>query len=322
MTSSLTVNKNPAISYIRLLSTLMIIACHILQYFGNGLYTWFTVGVQVFFITSGFLYGGRKIEDPISFIYAQFKKILVPYWILVTLAFALHFVFGVQISLETFVRTYLCIGYSRGLEHLWFVPYILICYMLTPYINMLFDRIFVKNKKYFELKCFGIICLLFLIGFVFKGAELLPNRISCFALGVMIKYFVSSFDKKRQGTLCVFFTLSALVLCSVRIILEYKLGFSGPAMRMISAYAHMLLGAFIFFALYLALGKLKYRKYLSVCDKYSYYVYLAHQMFILGPLSLITHTGSVFVAILAIAVFTVLIERTTRFILGFCLKAR
>ena len=50
---------NGGISLIRFISTIMIVSCHFLQYFNLELAWWLNVGVQIFFIMSGFLYGNK-----------------------------------------------------------------------------------------------------------------------------------------------------------------------------------------------------------------------------------------------------------------------
>lgn len=51
------------ISFVRMISTLMIVSCHICQYFGHILAWWLNCGVQVFLFMSGFLYGGKRVEN-------------------------------------------------------------------------------------------------------------------------------------------------------------------------------------------------------------------------------------------------------------------
>lgn len=51
--------RNEAISFIRLLSLLMIIICHIMQFFNIELAWWFNFGVQIFLCISGFFMGRR-----------------------------------------------------------------------------------------------------------------------------------------------------------------------------------------------------------------------------------------------------------------------
>ena len=67
--------KNAAIEYIRVIGMVLILLCHFSQYYGSDLALWFNVGVQIFLIVSGFLYGSKEIEDPVAFIGKQFKKI-------------------------------------------------------------------------------------------------------------------------------------------------------------------------------------------------------------------------------------------------------
>ena len=55
---------------------LLIVACHYLQYYNNGLAWWLNVGVQVFFVISGYLYGIRDIDNPLAFL----KEFSLKYW--------------------------------------------------------------------------------------------------------------------------------------------------------------------------------------------------------------------------------------------------
>lgn len=55
---------------------LMIITCHFMQYMEMELAWWFNVGVQIFFVISGFLYGGKSIEKPLKFYVKALKKYL------------------------------------------------------------------------------------------------------------------------------------------------------------------------------------------------------------------------------------------------------
>ena len=68
------------ISLIRMISTVLIVTCHFMQYLDLELAWWFNVGVQIFFCVSGFLYGKKRITSPIEFICKNMKKILIPYF--------------------------------------------------------------------------------------------------------------------------------------------------------------------------------------------------------------------------------------------------
>lgn len=50
------------LSWLRLIATWSIVACHILKANGNHWDYIFNIGVQVFFLLSGYLYGHKFIE--------------------------------------------------------------------------------------------------------------------------------------------------------------------------------------------------------------------------------------------------------------------
>ena len=64
-------------SLIRLISTIFIVTCHIMQYNNFVLAWWFNVGVQIFLCMSGFLYGQKIIDNQIGF----YKKNIFKYTI-------------------------------------------------------------------------------------------------------------------------------------------------------------------------------------------------------------------------------------------------
>lgn len=53
--------RDYSISWIRLIATVSIIVCHVFQFYNNDLCAWFNVGVPLFFIISGYLYGSKSI---------------------------------------------------------------------------------------------------------------------------------------------------------------------------------------------------------------------------------------------------------------------
>lgn len=58
-----------------MIATIFIVACHFLQYYQNGLSQWLNVGVQIFFILSGVLYGNKELGEPASWLIRQYLKI-------------------------------------------------------------------------------------------------------------------------------------------------------------------------------------------------------------------------------------------------------
>ena len=180
------IKRDNAISFIRFVSMTMIVLCHFLQYFNLELAWWLNVGVQLFFTMSGFLYGEKEIDKPIEFFCKQFRKILIPYWCIIIIVSLLHKLLLPSVfSWGKLISALFCVGTIPGMEHLWFVQYILICYLLCPYL------LFLKNAI---MKCstehrIAIVLVLFLlfqyVGFTFNGYGMIPNRISCFLCGVI-----------------------------------------------------------------------------------------------------------------------------------------
>ena len=69
------------ISLARTVGVILIISCHVLQFYGNELAWWLNCGVQLFLGLSGFIYGQRKIDDDFGFIKKRFVRILKDYYI-------------------------------------------------------------------------------------------------------------------------------------------------------------------------------------------------------------------------------------------------
>ena len=78
----------------------------------------------------------------IKIIKKQLKKILIPYYVFLTIIVLVMFLFDREnINLMIFLKAILCVETIKGIEHLWFVGYILFCYLITPYLYI------IKNIK-------------------------------------------------------------------------------------------------------------------------------------------------------------------------------
>ena len=181
--------QSNSISYIRFVSMIMIILCHFFQFYGNELAWWFNIGVQIFFVISGFLYGNKDISDPHRFLKARFKKILIPYYIfLIPLIFVSLIFNSNQINVSLIIKSLFCVGTIAGAEHLWFVGYILFCYLITPYLYLFKKKIehFSVAKMFFC--CIAVIILSIILStildFFFSASMFL-----CYIIGFFIAIF-------------------------------------------------------------------------------------------------------------------------------------
>ena len=74
-----------SISCIRVVATLLIILCHVVQEYNNSILAMtgqiFNVGVIIFFFMSGFLYGDKEITNVGKWISNRFVRLMLPIYI-------------------------------------------------------------------------------------------------------------------------------------------------------------------------------------------------------------------------------------------------
>ena len=282
--------RNMAISAIRCVAMTGIILCHFFQYYGIELAWWFNVGVHMFLFMSGFLYGHKDISSPIDFIIKNFKKILVPYYCFLLPAIVMYFIFARSfISWNSVVFALLCNGTITGMEHLWFISYILFCYILTPYLSDLVKKLRGFSCYSFLAICFGLIVL----GFVWTRAFQSffgYNCIICYLLGYFASVFLHQYGENKFRVLSYVVIFVAIVANGVRIYYKYVLHTGFIGFGYFEMYAHVCLGAALVLGLFQMFSNVKENAVLSMVDKYSYYIYIVHQVFILGPFTLLLAT--------------------------------
>ena len=127
-----------SISWIRMMATIMIVLCHYLQAYSNGLAYFLMWGYRYSFLISGFLYGGKEITFSLDWLQRRFKKIAIRYFVVVLLvAFCYLALDKADFKVIELIKVLFFSGTLKGIEHLWFVPYIMFCYAITPYLQAL-----------------------------------------------------------------------------------------------------------------------------------------------------------------------------------------
>ena len=300
-------NPDERILFARAAAVGMIVACHMLQFYGNALAYWLNVGVEVFLIISGVLYGQREITAPFGWIRRQWKKVLVPYWV-----FCLAAVFAYAVFAEEYVTLYGCVGLILtcarfpGLGHLWFIPYILLLYLMTPLMQWTYDEYLAgrtdREIAVWLLLLTGVLWLLRYYGL----EDFAENRLVCYYGGYVLgrRYFRG----QQGGSVCQRIHLAsggtegrrrnpdlerwmnaaagmALVTAALRVFAQYHaLEAAIPYWSYILPFIHSLMGFGVFWALYLAAGwgGLGKKRCVRLADRYSFEIYLTHHIFILG----------------------------------------
>ena len=286
--------KDESISLIRLCAFCMIFTCHILQYWGQELAWWFNVGVQIFLCISGYLYGGKKINDPFIFIVRQFKKILLDYYIVIIPAIFLYSLFEPQmLNMRLIIGVLIAGATLPGGGHLWFIATILFCYLLTPVLSKMFD-IFTyhdENRSLLPLIFFCLcICLILCLVYI---PYFSPARISCFILGFALRRIKENRDKR----FCYLMLFALMFIFNgIQIVHSYIVPLPLPQIllnywELFCDYAHTFLGVTIFIGTHIFLHKFVFPEFsmriLDISDTYSYDLYLVHQFYILSPFNLV-----------------------------------
>lgn len=313
-------SRDPAISIIRVLAFLSIITCHIMQYYNCVLAYWFNVGVQIFLCISGYLYGRKEIKDELSFYKKQFTKILVPYYIVIVLAIIAQLLFARnEISVAYIAKSALCYGTLNGGGHLWFVPTILFCYILTPLFDKINNHIFEKKHP---LMYFLIVFAVLSIVIKLFVRYFNPAWIACFYIG----HILGKNEIKQKISPKIFkgmIYFGAIFLVSIQITISYILkleitGIIGTLYKIMCDYGHTFLGisiVLILFTLFRGRNIPNFiMKPISFLDAISYEGYLVHQFFILGTFSLLAIIKNPIIAVIIIFVAIILSGSIVRLI--------
>lgn len=285
-TTHITSQESIAISFIRVLAMCLIIACHFAQAYGYNIAFLLNVGVQLFFLTSGFLYGKIEIANTWDFYKKRFAKIYIPYvlfvsiilllqWILGTWQFNLRDVAIYTFNLQGFISTSIA-----GINHLWFLSVIMVCYIVTPLLQKIFNT--------YPWWLFATLLMASLVEFIFFQ----KMYTTCAWIVLYIAGMAYGKYAKPQVSLSVIVG-SAVVLAGLlpffridRLVEESWAHYS--------VWLHCAFAALIFASMYYVLPKFIHESailpILKQMDSISYEVYLVHHPLIMGPLALLSIT--------------------------------
>lgn len=306
-------DRDMSISLIRGIAMLMVITCHLCEQLSQGMSGWeadfflrfgnyCANGVQIFLFISGYLYAGkdRYFElqgERITFLGESFAKILFPYYVysfLVILpvyarlqpdALTVRSVAGLLLTSET----------VKGVHHLWFIPYILMCYVLTP---ALYDiRTYIRKKGISALKVVLLLCIGTEVYCYFFSSFFIPEWICVYGIGYFWRDLCC--EVRKKGGTAFFVLFGAMLISNVfrylaRYIMEEPLAnwLGGEAVTLLCNWSQVLFALALFTILHrqIKIGHVG-EKVIAFSDKYSYTIYLAHMIYIKGPLDTLNLTN-------------------------------
>lgn len=296
MNTAISLEKSNAISIVRIAAMFSIVLCHIFQAYDNPLAWRFNVGVQIFFVLSGYLYGHKVIDNWLKWFWNRVKKLYIPCFIYCLVALSvLPFVTQQPVT----IYDYLTIRAVDGLSHLWFMKAIFLCYLITPVLSYLRKWPFII---YIILLLFGIteFCFLHVQQEYFSWLWL-------YAMG----YFFPLLKDYIQKALLIVFGLLAIFV-SVLMEMQHNI-----ILADIWHYTCGLALSLIPIAL-ISMGGVS--PVIKKLDSYSFHIYITHHIYLVGPLSLATVFESPWIAISVALILTALSSITLKLISDYVIK--
>lgn len=281
---------------------LAIVICHFLQAYNNKWAWIFNVGVQVFFVLSGYLYGHQDINNWKKWFFKRFIKLYLPLYIYTTIALTLLYLFSnTQVNIINFIKA----GGVNGLNHLWFMKAIGLCYFITPILHFL--------KKHSDF------CLILLIVIGLLEYTIIKRNMFIFSWFWLYSFGYFYVNSKKEVQQII-----QLIIGTTIIYMTYKiswidiLDYNG----IINRSYHDILGLFICVIgiYFLSLLDIKRKPLLlNIMDKNSYYLYLTHHIFLLGPFSITMLIPNIYICIPFIIVLIILSTLILAFISNKCI---
>lgn len=299
--------KNYSISLLRMLAVISIIFCHSFEYSSSifinkgwilkSIGNYLANGVQVFLIISGYLYGNRKnnVERPeeklfldsesrIRFLIKNSLKILKDYWIYCILVIfpVYYFKEPLVLTKRKIIEVLITSDTISGVHHLWFIPYILFCYFLTPYLFDIKEYLKNKSKKSFIKGVLFVLFIIIIFSYFFKF-YFIYEWICCYVIGFFMTDIINTLNYSEKRVLKIFIFLNFAILN----ILRYYCNYINPDYYTTNITLEITRWSQVFFAIavFLMVYKVKIlsrslKKILDFSDKYSYDIYLAHMIYI------------------------------------------
>lgn len=222
----------------------------------------------------------------------------------------------------------------EGGGHLWYIPYILLCYFITPLVAQSVDRIIKSNLKetiYRALIYISVFILVIEVFFNYFNSA----WVICYILGFILSR-INATNKEWFRKCKLLFVFIALVCNSIQIYLDYILryNFQGKFNLIYGRFcdfSHVALGIALFLILrdvFNSCYKNNYPKrlvkVLAVTDSLCFDIYLVHEFFITGPFSLMSITKykmtNIVLVVIVIIVMGFLVNKLSKVIHQYIVK--
>lgn len=289
---------------------MLILCCHLVVTFNDRLLQvsaqFFNVGVYLFLIISGYLYGKKDISKNSTYtkwLISRGKRILIPLYIFMSILLCIYIILRLKIQpLNWIVYIFNLQGleiYIHGAEHLWYLTIAMVCYFITPILD---KNKYKLNKQ--KLIVFFVVYVVFQLIMSYFIHEQFGRYLILIGLYI-VSYFIGFYwnNKSINFKMFILYCIGFIFSLALRII--GMIMFDGSILYdvLIVGYTHCLLGLSIFFIGFYIVKQLKLNilfNFVKKFDAISYEIYLVHYMFISGPVSLLFTNSTIINCIIVI----------------------
>lgn len=285
----------PFADWLRASATVMILLCYFCAqkegFLFNAAAQVLNIGVPLFFILSGYLFGRKGVRPPYrKWFLRRLQRLWIPYWLFLVVLAVIYLTKGLNIwTLDWLLLLFGLQGSVVGVwgaEQTWFITALLISYSVTPWISMAAEKIDKKRAPY-VLTCLSIFpILLRLMKPAAIGTLLAPVCLYAVA------FFIGSRKVKVKISGLGACIATAVVILSFGLRFVLRIFFDGTVFYsgIVATYTHYAAALGIFYLFAWFFRERKPTRIVTFFGRISFEVYLCHYMFTVGPVSFFNAT--------------------------------
>lgn len=282
------------------------------------------MGVYLFLIISGYLYGKKDIAKNTTYtkwIISRGKRILIPLYVFMIILFCIYIALGLKIEpLNWIIYIFNLQGleiYVHGAEHLWYLTIAMVCYFITPILD---KNKYKLNKQKLIVFFIGYVAIQLITSyFIYEQFGRYLILIGLYIVSYLLGFYWNS--ESIDFKMFILYCISLIFALTLRII--GMIMFDGSILYdvLIVGYTHCLLGLSIFFIGFYIVKQFKQNILFSIVKKFdaiSYEIYLVHYMFIVGPISLFFVNSTIsnsLIVIITSYITALILNKICRFII-------
>lgn len=287
--------RDSEIVLLRLIGMLMIIGCHLCTYFRIGILGHILdVGIQLFLFISGWIYSNYYITDGKQWIAKRWARICIPMYIWVAFVYVIEI--GIKKSSENLWGLLFCLFDLQGLpflvkgtdsyllsglNHLWFLTALMLCYLLTPAVK--------KIKREMTKKDFVLFCIVGTLGIVLLAyAGIYVEYIFIYFLGYFLAKLWKQHTNRQYFLLTIIFIIAMIIRLAGRYFWDGTIAYD----VIIAGLTDNVLAIWIFGTVkWLGtktefIGELANNRVIRYFEGLSYYIYIVHYYFLVDDFGL------------------------------------